>query len=242
MASKERLLKRWSNFKQPELENLSCYVCKYYGNIATFKTHKCMDQFHAGELTRYECPRCEVIFGDLRFLQLSRKEISEDYCDLYSFYNEGDTTKYILEVLTRTQLLKPSYTYLDFACGSWNKIIPFLREKNFQIEGYDKHIDKYNKRPTQLFDIVYCSNYIEHLIDPYPDIQEMLDFLKPDGKLVLISPCFEYCIADTHYHTFFFREKALKILCETLNIELLDSEKIYFSDGDKTIVKVFTKK
>jgi len=245
--SKERLLQRWKNLKQPNVNELTCYVCYYKNNINNFKVFKAIDMFEAGELIRYECPECNVIFGDLRFLNLSREEISNDYIDLYSYYSEGDTTNYILDTLATLDVFKDlSKSYLDYACGKWNNAVKILKDRGYNIHGYDKYVESNNELfindiTNMKFDIVYNNNYIEHVINPYEDLLKIVECINKQGYLILISPCFEYTIEYTHYHTFFFSDKSLNILSKKLGLELIDSKKIFFQDNQFTIVKVFKK-
>jgi SAM-dependent methyltransferase len=237
----ERQIQRWSKLKHPELKSLKCYICDYEDDISKFQVIKANDIFNAGELIRYKCPQCEVIFGDLRFLNLSREEINNDYTDLYSYYKEGDTTPYILQPLRECGYLDKSKSILDYACGEWNNVIPILRNEGYDITGYDKFVGKYNTLPNKQFDIVYNNNYIEHLINPLEDLKEILDLVKSGGLAIFLSSCFEYCIEYTHYHTFFFGDKSLDIICKKLNLELIYTNKIVFSNNIFNIVKVFKK-
>lgn len=247
MASKQRQLERWKNLQtQPIVTELKCSICDYSDSINKFKIYRAKDIFNAGELIRYQCPNCETIFGDLRFLGLPLAEIQQDYEDLYSYYKEGDTTNYILFVLQNIKFLNKNGKHLDFACGKWNKLIPTLRAKGYNIIGYDKYVtgEKYilNKLdPSAKFDVIYNNNYIEHLINPIDDIREMVDLLNIGGHIVFITQCFEYCIEFSHYHTFFFNDKSLKIIADKLGLTPVYSNKFKFPDGQWTIAKVFRK-
>lgn len=246
MSSKERQLARWNNLQQPNINLLKCYICDYENSISTYNIYEANDLFNAGKLIRYKCPNCDVIFGDLRFLNLSPDEIKNDYEDLYSYYKEGDTTKYILGVLEDMPFFKDKQLkYLDYACGKWNSIVPTLKSQGYNIVGYDKYVsnDSYitNNIQNTMFDVIYNSNYIEHLIDPIKDIHEMISHLNKNGYIVFITQCFEYTIEFTHYHTFFFTDKSLKIIADKLDMTLIYSNKFHFNDGMWTIAKVFKK-
>jgi SAM-dependent methyltransferase len=202
--------------------------------------------FHAGELRRYQCPSCDVIFGDLRFLNLPLSEIAADYKDLYSFYKEGNTTPYITHIIDKINLGKDK-TYLDYACGESTSTLDTLNASGYNVYGYDAYVD--NPHPkfiktineTTTFDVVYSNNYIEHVINPQTDLLKLLALVNKNGKLVLIGPCWDYCIEYTHYHTFFFIDRSLQYLCNMLGIKEIYSEHIKFEDGDSTIVKIFEK-
>ena len=242
----DNLINRWKlNNEQPILSELSCYICKFNDKIEKYKIYKANDIFYAGELIRYQCPNCECIFGDLRFLHMDKSEISNDYKDLYSFYSEGDTSNFILESLNKINLGKDK-SYLDFACGKDNRTLDLLNENGYDVYGYDLYTNMDHPKcikNTFKFDIVYTNNYIEHLIDPFNDLKKVIDLLKDDGKLVIISPCCEYCIEFTNYHTFYFLGKSVKYLCNELSINEIYSEKIFFTDSNEwSIIKIFEKK
>jgi hypothetical protein len=246
MASKERQIARWKNLKQPNIEILKCYICDYNNNIDTYKIFKANDIFNAGELIRYKCPECDTIFGDLRFLNFSNKDIKDDYEDVYSYYKEGDTTKYILEIVRKTPFFKDkTLQYLDYACGKWNKLVPQLKNEGYNILGYDKYVsdNEYilNNIQGKQFDIILNCNFIEHLINPLSDLNEIIGHLNDNGTIIFITQCFEYTIEFTHYHTFFFSDKALNIISKKLNLSFIYSNKFHFNDGQWTIVKAFKK-
>lgn len=250
---KERMIKRWKEIKQPDIIDLGCYICDYNGCIDNYKKIYSDDIFNAGQIVRYQCPNCDLIFGDLRFLNLSEKEISDDYNDLYSYYKEGDTTKYILDVFNILNLFideNKNKKILDFACGNWNSVIKIIREKGFNnIYGFDKYVNnanlEYMLSEEQLlnnkFDIIYSNNFIEHLINPINDIKYLLSLLDKNGCLIFITSCFDYCYEFTHFHTFFFIGRSIDKLCEKLDIKMVYSRKITFKDGQFTIVKIFKK-
>ena len=250
---KERMIKRWEVLKQPSILDLKCYICDYETCISNFKKMTANDIFNAGEIIRYQCPNCDVIFGDLRFLNLSEEEINDDYTDLYSYYKEADTTKYLLDVFNKINLFIPdnkNKKILDFACGDWNNIIPIIRKKGFSnIYGYDKYVNntslEYMLSEEELlnhkFDIIYSNNFIEHLIDTLNDIKYLLNLLEKNGCLIFITSCFEYCYEYTHFHTFFFVARSIDKLCEKLDIKLVYSTKIIFKDGEFTTLKIFKK-
>jgi hypothetical protein len=244
--SEQSLITRWKSSKQPIITELMCKLCKNTFSIGKFKVFKENDIFYAGELIRYQCPSCDVIFGDLRFLNMPLSEIAADYKDLYSFYKEGNTTPYITRVIETINLGKDK-KYLDYACGKNTNTLDTLNSLGYNVYGYDLYVN--NPHPkfikiadeTTTFDIVYSSNYIEHVINPQADLLKLLMLINKTGKLVLMSPCWEYSYAFTHYHTFFFIDKSLQYLCNMLGIKEIYSGKIKFDDGDSTIVKIFEK-
>lgn len=244
--SKESLIKRWQKYnQQPKLNILECKLCKQENSINLFKVYKAQDIFYAGELVRYQCPNCEVIFGDLRFLNLPIDEIGQDYIDLYSWYKEADTTQYILKSFYSLGLDK-NLKGLDYACGGWNNHLPILNQEGYQILGYDKYVTQNKDYILEdlkdiKFDYIINNNYIEHVINPIEDINLILKYLKKDGLLIFMSPCWEYKIEITHYHTFFFVGKSVTFLESLLNIQLVNSINLKLNEKENTIIKIFKK-
>tara|TARA_Y100000389_G_scaffold199441_1_gene237833 strand:+ start:2033 stop:2797 length:765 start_codon:yes stop_codon:yes gene_type:complete len=250
LPSQKRLQQRWIKLAhQPNITQLTCKVCDYCENIKKYKKLIAKDNFGAGQLIRYKCPNCGVIFGDLRFLNLSKDEINKDYQDHYSFHSEGDTSITIIKMFQLLNLQK-NISYLDYACGESKKSLEFLNNKGYNVYGYDKYVKSNYKNfltniDNKKFDIIYSNNFIEHIIDPIENLTHILEHLNSDGKLILLSPCwsFAYCYEWTHYHTFFFSEKSLDILCKKLNIEQIASHKVNNMIGKATIyIKIFVKR
>ena len=244
--SKSRLINRWKNIKYITNLEMSCYVCDFNINIPSCKIYKDNDMFEAGELTRYQCPNCDVIFGDLRFLNMTIDEISKDYEDVYSYYDESDTSKYILDILNTINLGKQK-TYLDYACGKTYKTLNLLNSNGYNTYGFDSYVEMDHPKflskinNDMKYDVIYSSNFIEHVINPVDDLNKLINLLDTNGKLVMISPCWEYCYSFTHYHTFFLIGKSVKYLCDRLKITEIYSKKFYFENNVSTIVKIFEK-
>lgn len=230
--SLERLKARWAvHNKQPEITTLKCNVCFHDSNVSNFKIYKSQDIFHAGELVRYQCPNCDLIFGDLRFLGLSSEEIGNDYIDLYSCYSEGDSNPIILHYLIDVLKIPKDKTYLDYACGKSCDYLRKLSQDGYNIKGYDKYVTSDNPHVLQTlsdsdqFDCVISNSYIEHVINPYEDLQSILKHVKPGGQVIFTTDCFEYNIEFTHYHTYFFVGRSISYLEKNLKIKLVDSHK-----------------
>jgi len=247
--SKERLIKRWIELnKQPDIKILECNICGYKDDIDKFIKYKSQDIFYAGELIRYKCNNCDVIFGDLRFLNLSREEIGNDYIDLYSYHNEGDTSVYILkifEILIKEGHIIEKDKGIDYACGKSDKHLEIINQRGYEIYGYDKYVDnnsKYYKgreieKIKDEYDYVFTNNYIEHIIE-VDDLKEIIKLVKKGGKIIFSTACFEYNIEYTHYHTYFFIGRSIEYLEKKLGIKLVDT----YDLGELDIkIKVFEK-
>ncbi len=221
---------RWSKLKQPDTEYLSCAICDYYDVNHKFKKYIANDIFNAGVIIRHQCPNCSLIFGDLRFLNLSDEEISNDYCDTYSYFKEGDCMAQKINALNSISIFKDtSRTILDYACGTGKEVASLLK-LGYNIYGYDKYVvhqGVLNNIDNMKFDIIYNINFIEHVINPIQDISKILQYLNKGGYLIFISDAIdEYMVEFTHFHTFYYLGKSLYILFNKLNLKIIEHKSV----------------
>uniref|UniRef100_A0A6C0AZN2 Methyltransferase n=1 Tax=viral metagenome TaxID=1070528 RepID=A0A6C0AZN2_9ZZZZ len=226
MASKERQINRWLNIESSFPTFITCLICNYYGKSEEYKKYISNDIFNAGEIVRHSCPSCNLIFGDLRVLNLSSEEIKNDYEDTYSYYAESETRYFILDSLNSLDIFKnKELSYLDYGCGI-GTMIPILTNMGYNITGFDKfvkHENIINNIENLMFDVIYCNNLIEHLLSPIEDIKDILKNLKKNGYLIFISDCLdEYKVEFTHFHTFYYTGNSLNLLIEKLNLTKIE--------------------
>ena len=87
------------------------------------------------------------------------------------------------------------------------------------------------------FDVIFSTNFIEHVINPLEDIKKILVHLNDDGYLIFISDCVdEYLVEFTHFHAFYYLGRSFQLLCDKLNLKIVGSNKI----GD-LVIKVLQK-
>lgn len=230
MASIERQIKRWKTILHINHEYLKCIVCEHIDLNENFSKLYVNDIFNAGTLLRHKCSNCGLIFGDLRILSLSEEEFKNDHDDVYSYFKEGNTVPYILDNLNSLDIFKnKNLKYLDYACGI-GKMIPILRNKGYNIDGYDKYvknINVLNNIDNMKFDVIYANNFIEHITNPIKDIENILLHLTDNGFLIFMSDCIdEYIIEYTHYHLYFYTGNSFNILCKKLNLNIIESKMI----------------
>lgn len=126
---------------------------------------------------------------------------------------------------------------LDIGCGFGFGMDAIHRIMNWQVRGYEpsrygrlgreqleldivNDFARRNEHPDELFDIVHCSEVIEHVRDPRDFIDLLMTYLAPDGVLVLTTPDADRINADTEpstllallspgAHTILYSEEAL---------------------------------
>ncbi|MBU0759614.1 MAG: class I SAM-dependent methyltransferase [Candidatus Omnitrophica bacterium] len=124
---------------------------------------------------------------------------------------------------------------LDVGCGEGDSMEVF-RFRDWDVVGIDAnpHLVEYGKsrgRDIQClaleeasfavgsYDMVFASHIIEHLVDPMLLFRKSQEFLKSQGRLVIVTPVYAY-FGDQD-HVFFFNQKNLEIVGDRGGFRLL---------------------
>ncbi len=132
-------------------------------------------------------------------------------------------------------------TVLDYGCGN-GKLIAYLRDKGFLVEGYDPSpgavllaqkcgLPVFGVVPDKKYDMVMFWHSLEHTETPLKDIEAITSRLKPDGRILIAVPngdCFEARFAreswfcyDWPFHRVHFTPKALTMLLAKSGLGIL---------------------
>lgn len=208
---------------------LSCLVCGHAANRNGFRILEDRCFFGGGNLQRYECPKCDCIFGPQKYLDLDENFVSRDYKILYSRYSEGDSTD---NEISTFHALKPIVDglYLDWGCGgAWSRAVSSLRDQGWNVVGYEPSAnapgefvinDRKNLAPK--FDGIFSNNVIEHFRNPILQFNEFNKLLNSGGKMAHSSPCYEYCYSYTRFHSVFLLGKSPHVLAERTGFKVVD--------------------
>lgn len=135
---------------------------------------------------------------------------------------------------------------LDFGCGANFNASKELRNKGYHAYScdimpglpYEGTFFKYdNDKPYKyknLFSVISSVDVLEHLNDPVQDFKNFNSMLVPGGVMVHFSPMITHfplfgSHADTAFHTCFFSDTSLRILCDKTGFKLID--KVYKHPG-----------
>jgi SAM-dependent methyltransferase len=221
-------------------ENVACPACATLAAVSTFRvrTDKCI--FGGGKLERLECANCGCVFGPLKYLQTPDDVIAADYRLLYSYYTEADSTD---DEIRAFELLgpRPDGLYLNWGSGAWSRSVEALRERGYDVWGYEPnattespYIVGNREEISARFDGIFSNNVIEHLLSPAEQFLDFHRILKPGGRMVHASPCYQWSYAFTRFHVFFPLGRAPEALAARTGFSISRSV-----DGDPFRAMVF---
>ncbi len=207
---------------------VSCGICGYSAEKASFETRKTTCIFGGGELERYVCPSCGAVFGPTKFSDLKAAEFDDDYSVHYSGFSESDCTE--REIFTFNQLSPTKEgVYLNYGCGSWATSLQKLNAEGYTVYGYEPYspdvdnpmlITDKAALSKMRFDGIFSHDLLEHLKDPIAELAFMKSLLaKPDRLMAHATGCYEYVYEYTRFHMYFFTGRSLDVLCERAGLE-----------------------
>jgi hypothetical protein len=258
---RHRIALRWAivddlDRRLPYRDTLQCPLCGHQGgaarpaaghgsgqaqqlsaSLSSFSTRVSYCIFGGGDLIRYACPSCDLIFGPEKMLALSEHALAEEYEWHYRAYREGDSTE---QELRAFYALKPRRDgiYLNWGAGDWSRTLDVLRSEGWNAVGFEPHPSGAPARPGVMtdwrqisamrFDGIFSNNVLEHLRYPLRELRVMAGLLAPGGRMSHATPCFAYRYEFTRFHIFFYLGRSQSLLAQKSGLSIVSHE----ADGD----------
>lgn len=148
-----------------------------------------VDLFYTDKKRRYlRCNECQLVFVPTEFLPSVNIERAE-----YELHENNDNDLGYLRFLDRARLplldrIRAPAIGLDFGCGPNPVLARRLEQDGFEMQTYDPLFSpKQPRRPPQGFDFIISTEAIEHFHSPAKEWQRWLQFLAPNGLLVIMT-------------------------------------------------------
>lgn len=236
ISTKWQLMHRIDLLREQERE-LTCALCGHTEPAEAFTVFESACIFEGGEITRHQCPECDVVFGSSLMLSLSAEELTREYEWHYRVFSEGDSTE---QELRAFYALNPERDkkYVNWGSGAWSRSIEVLRADGWQVFGFEPHGSASGEGDAILHSLddlialkpdgIYSNNVLEHLRHPVDELKTMSSLLPAGGMMSHATPCFEYRFEFTRFHLFFFLGRSRAFLSDRAGLQMVD----YVADGD----------
>jgi SAM-dependent methyltransferase len=185
-----------------------------------------------------QCSECDLVFVHPDFLPDVYTEKSEYDKHENSFEDEG-YKNFLGKLLTPlSSYIKHGQKALDFGCGPAAVLAKMLEEKGLQVDTYDPFYAPFGEVLTKNFDIITCTEAIEHFHNPAKEWAMITAMLNPDGIVAIMTKRVidKERFANWHYkndptHVSFFSDNTFAYLAQR------DGFDIKFPSNDVVLMK-----
>jgi SAM-dependent methyltransferase len=166
-----------------------CVVCNFEGRAQeSALVFSNVRRFRTLQFPVWRCRRCRSLHGP------ELPNIDEFYADYPIRKQKLDYffRIWLRNILGRLQRIgfTKEHTLIDYGCntGLW---LTYLRSKGIKrVQGFDLYVSEYRQPAilSQKYDWVYSADVIEHVSNPKDFLAHLKELMKPDGKLVILTP------------------------------------------------------
>jgi SAM-dependent methyltransferase len=206
---------------------MNCPICDYACD--SFQNWTQTVHYHS-------CPNCLYIFKDPS-ARLNAKEEKARYLTHRNRIDDPEYIGYFERFLTDSirPFLVPKSKVLDFGSGPEPVLAHLLRSKyDVDVAIYDPFFAVNTEVFDATYDIITCTEVIEHLIDPYSVFQRFSRLLHPGGYLAIMTrfhPENERDFLQWFYprditHIGFFAEQTFAYLAQTFGFTIISTNHI----------------
>ena len=213
--------------------NIECPLCKNSTTNIFFKKR-------LWDLKYMSCENCSFVFME----PSKRLDFSKEKADYDLHQNDPCDEGYrnFLSKLVKELLpfLSPRERYknaLDFGCGPGPTLNLLFEEIGISTEIYDPIYFDHQKNLNKKYDLVSCSEVVEHFYDPAQGFASLVRLLRPGGILGIMTDLFQkdrdferwHYIRERTHVSFYSKECFLWIAKEyTLNLLYQDARVVIF--------------
>ncbi|MBN2895902.1 MAG: class I SAM-dependent methyltransferase [Campylobacterales bacterium] len=153
----------------------------------------------------YRCPTCKLIFKDPKHAPSAAKELQ-----IYNnHHNTIDSPGYapmfeeFIDFSFRADL-NSIHEVLDFGCGPGPVLAVLMKRLGLHVSLYDKYFHPHPCYEGKVFDLITCTEVIEHVADPLGLLRFFHQHLHKGGYLALMTQF--HPNDETHFLQWWYRK------------------------------------
>ncbi len=136
----------------------------------------------------YHCGSCDLIFLPANQMPPPSKERQRYLEHDNTFATSGYVSMFEDFIADYIKPYKSKITTaLDFGCGPGPVLAAMLKEEGIKVDIYDPYFFPGEKHLKNQYDLITSTEVFEHLTRPAQEIRKLLDLLRPDKYLALMT-------------------------------------------------------
>ena len=186
----------------------------------------------------HRCNRCFLVFVPKPY-HLTVEQEKAEYDKHENQLEEPGYLKFLSRMYEPVHAAVPaSSSGLDFGCGPAPALANKLTQLGHSMATYDIYYQPDTRVLEQSYDFITCTEVIEHLASPLVQFEQMLNLLKPQGLLGIMTKLVinQERFTSWHYkndptHISFFSRETFEYLAKRygLNCEFVGADVILFT-------------
>jgi len=186
------------------------------------------------------CTHCELVYVTAEYLPQRQAELAEYQLHENDASDEGYRRflQRCLTPLTNVIDFNPHMTAIDYGCGPTPVLAAMLESYDISVARYDPFFFPDKQVLAACYDIITCTEAIEHFHQPYLEWRNWLAMLKPNGVIAIMTKrvISQERFAQWHYkndptHVCFFSEATFRFLAKR------DGFSLQFPSNDVVLMK-----
>jgi SAM-dependent methyltransferase len=133
------------------------------------------------------CGECDLIFVPDEFLLSPAQERARYELHENDPADEGYRAFLGMLVDEIVPLLTPGARGLDYGSGPTSALVQMLRERGFDMRGYDLYFSPDRDALVGSYDFITCTETVEHFREPLVEFDRMAGALAPGGTLGIMT-------------------------------------------------------
>lgn len=133
----------------------------------------------------FRCSNCDLVFVPQRF-HLSQTEESQQYTSHNNEKNNDGYIKLLMPVLDAVTKEEKARV-LEYGCGPGPVLAGLLEDKGFSVDLYDPYFFPEKKSGKDKYDLLTCTEVVEHFCEPASSWRNLFDRLSSKGKAFILT-------------------------------------------------------
>ncbi len=146
--------------------------------------------YHQDKIRIYwQCTQCSLVFVEQQYLPSLAREKKEYALHNNDFEDQG-YCRYLMRIIDAVKEvtdIKNDITAIDFGSGPNPVLAHLMKDKGFQCQYYDPIFAPNPEVLSQHYDLITCTEAIEHFHQPSNEWQLWQKMLKPGGWLAIMT-------------------------------------------------------
>ncbi len=174
-----------------------------------------------------KCNQCQLVFVKPE-QRISLEEERKLYTQHQNNTDDPDYRKFLKRIFTPvTSRILPLAKVLDFGCGPGPALSSMFSEAGYEVSIFDPYFFPNPEVLTEHYEIITCTEVIEHCHNPMKELLLLTSLLKPRGILGIMTKRLKQPdnFAEWHYkndptHVCFFADQSFQWIADKLQMQL----------------------